>query len=150
MSQENVDLVYRAADAFNRRDLDAALALMDDDVEVIPGAVAMEGGNHYHGHDGVGRWWRDLFDVFPDYAVEVFEVRDVGDMTVAATVLRGHGAGSNVSIEDMVWLVHRWRGGKCIWWRNFGSGDEALEAVGLWSSDVAGERGDSAQPAPGA
>jgi ketosteroid isomerase-like protein len=36
MSQENVDLVRRAVDAFNRRDLDAFVALTDDDVEVIP------------------------------------------------------------------------------------------------------------------
>jgi hypothetical protein len=28
MSQENVELVYRVLDAFNRRDLDAALALV--------------------------------------------------------------------------------------------------------------------------
>ncbi len=35
MSQENVELTYRALDAFNRRDFDAFLALMDDDVEVF-------------------------------------------------------------------------------------------------------------------
>jgi ketosteroid isomerase-like protein len=35
MSQENVELTYRAFDAFNRRDFDAFLALMDDDVEVF-------------------------------------------------------------------------------------------------------------------
>ena len=32
MSQENVELTHRAFDAFNRRDLDASLALTDDDV----------------------------------------------------------------------------------------------------------------------
>jgi hypothetical protein len=31
MSQGNVELLYRAADAFNRRDLDVVLALTDDD-----------------------------------------------------------------------------------------------------------------------
>ena len=35
MSQENVELALRAFDAFNRRDLDAALALVDEDVEVF-------------------------------------------------------------------------------------------------------------------
>ncbi len=33
MSQENVELVYRVIDAFNRRDLGAYLVLMDPDVE---------------------------------------------------------------------------------------------------------------------
>jgi hypothetical protein len=36
MSRENVQLHHRAHDAFNRRDLDAFLALMDEDIEFIP------------------------------------------------------------------------------------------------------------------
>ena len=44
MSQENVELIHRSVDAFNRRDLDAYLALMDEDVEAIPRVAAMEGG----------------------------------------------------------------------------------------------------------
>jgi hypothetical protein len=40
MSQENVELHYRVIDAVNRRDLDAVLALADDDVEGIPRAGA--------------------------------------------------------------------------------------------------------------
>ena len=41
MSQENVDLHYRVMDAYNRRDLDAYLELMDDDVEGIPRIAAI-------------------------------------------------------------------------------------------------------------
>jgi hypothetical protein len=65
MSQENVELVRRAVDAFNRRDLDAFVALTDDDVEVIPRSAALEGRDHYHGHDGVRRWLKDLFGSLP-------------------------------------------------------------------------------------
>jgi ketosteroid isomerase-like protein len=35
MSEENVELNQRANDAFNRRDLDALLALSDPDVEFL-------------------------------------------------------------------------------------------------------------------
>jgi hypothetical protein len=56
MSQENVELVHRLIEAVNRRDLDAALALMDDDVEVASRIVAIEGG--LRGHDGVRLWWQ--------------------------------------------------------------------------------------------
>jgi len=35
MSQENVELALRAYDAINRRDWDAFVALMDDDVEIV-------------------------------------------------------------------------------------------------------------------
>lgn len=129
MSQENVELVYRAFDAFNRRDLDANLALMDDDVESLPRAVAMEGS--YHGHEGTRRWWEDLLDVFPDFTVQVVEVRDLGDVTLAALRVLGHGAGSDTPTEEAIWHVARWRRGKCIWWRTFSTSDEALEAAGL-------------------
>ena len=76
MSQENVELHYRCLDAFNRRDLDAFLALMDDDVEVVPRIGAVEGERTYRGHDGVRLWWNNLLDVFPDWNAEVVEMRD--------------------------------------------------------------------------
>jgi ketosteroid isomerase-like protein len=63
MSQENIELAYRAYDAFNRRDWDAFLALVDDDVEVESRLVAMEGG--YHGHEGLHRWWDDFLGTSP-------------------------------------------------------------------------------------
>jgi ketosteroid isomerase-like protein len=129
MSQENVELAYRAVDAFNRRDLDALLALTDDDVEVFSLLVPMEGG--FHGHDGVRRWWESLLDVWPDYYAEIVDVRDFGDLTVGAVRSRGHGAGSDVPRDDTLWQVTRWRRGKCVWWRTFSTRDEALEAVGL-------------------
>lgn len=131
MSQENLQLAYRSFDAFNRRDIDAYLALMDDDVEGVPRAVAMEGGDHYRGHDGARRWWRDLFDVFPDFSIDVSEVRELGDLTVGLMRQRGRGAGSNTPTEDSTWIVAQWRNGKCVWWRTFGTRDEAYEAVGL-------------------
>jgi ketosteroid isomerase-like protein len=57
MSQENVELTYRTFDALNRRDLDAYLALTDEDVEFVPRTSAIEGESVYRGHDGVRRWW---------------------------------------------------------------------------------------------
>jgi hypothetical protein len=132
MSQENVKLLYRGLDAFNRRDLDAYLALMDDDVELIPRAVALEGGNHYHGHDGVRRWWKDLFDVFPDFTAEAVGPQDLGDdLTLTRLRQRAHGAGSDTPTDEKTWNVCRWRRAKCVWWRTFDTRDEALEAVGL-------------------
>ena len=43
MSQENVELFYRAVDAFNRPDLDAYLGLMDDDVEFVFATIRLRG-----------------------------------------------------------------------------------------------------------
>jgi hypothetical protein len=43
MSQENVELLHQAIDAFNRRDLDAYLALNDSELEFTPDERAIEG-----------------------------------------------------------------------------------------------------------
>jgi len=129
MSEENVELAYRAIDAMNQRDLDAFLGLMDDDVEAVSRLVAVEGG--LHGHDGVRRWWENWFGAFPDYTVEIVDVSDLGDVIVAALRAVGHGAASALPFEDVVWNVSRWRNGKCVWWRVLNTRDEALEAAGL-------------------
>ena len=136
MSQENVELFYRAMDAFNRRDLDALLALMDDDVELVPRQVALEGESSFRRHDGVRRWWNSLFDVFPDYSIEVVGVRDLGELTFATIRLRGHGAGSAAPTDQATWIMVRWRRRKCVWWRTSDVGAEVLEAVGLSEQDT--------------
>jgi ketosteroid isomerase-like protein len=129
MSQENVDLTRRAFQAFEDRDLDALLALLDDRVEAFPILAGMEGG--YRGHDGVRRWWTSLMGTFPDFSAEVLDLRDGDDLTVATLRLRGHGAGSDTPVDTTAWHVSRFRGGKCVGWRVYMSEREALEAVGM-------------------
>jgi ketosteroid isomerase-like protein len=131
MSQENVELLNRAYDALNRRDIDAMLALSDPDLEFTPLLLELEGGGPYRGHDGVRRWWEDLLGVFPDYSIEMDEVRDLGNVTVARVRGRGHGVESDVFTEQTFWQVTEWRHMKAVWWHNFLSEAEALEAAGL-------------------
>jgi hypothetical protein len=129
MSRENVDLSYRAAEAFNRRDLAAFLALQDEDVEGHPLAMDMEGG--YCGHDGTRRWWDAQFASFPDLTIEIVEMSDPADLTIAELRMRGHGAGGAVPVDMTIWRVSRWRQGRCIWWGSFRSESDALEAMGV-------------------
>jgi ketosteroid isomerase-like protein len=129
MSQENVELARRAFDAFNRRDLDAFLALMDDRVEAGSRQVAIEGG--YHGHQGLRRWWTDLFAAFPRYTADVEELRDLGDVMLVRIRGAAQSAHGDTLMLDRFWQVARWRDGKCIWWRNCSTEAEAREAAGL-------------------
>jgi ketosteroid isomerase-like protein len=129
MSQGNERLYRRAADAFNQHDLGAYVALMDDGVEAVPRGARIEGS--YQGHDGIRRLWENVFEVWPDFTVHVVEVRDLGDVTVAAIHTRGHGAGSDIPLDETVWQVTRWRHGKCVWWGTFDTRAEALEAADL-------------------
>ena len=131
MSQENVELAYRASHAFNRRDLDALLALCDPDLEFHSRLVAVEGGGPQRGHDGIRTWWENVHAAWRDFSSEIEEVRDLGDVTVARQRFRAQGIQSDAPIEQMQWLVTQWRDGKAIWWRTFQSEAEALEAAGL-------------------
>jgi ketosteroid isomerase-like protein len=131
MSQENVEVLYRAYDAFNRRDLDAFLALMEPEVELTTRIIELEGDPYYRGHDGVREWWRTLLGIFPDFSGEVLEVRDLGDSLIVSVRVRGHGVEGGAPFEEAVWQAVKVRDGKATWWRNFGSEAEALEAAGL-------------------
>ena len=81
MSQENVDRALELIEAFNRRDLDAFMALTHVQIDVESGLVAMEGGDH--GHKGLRRGWESFLGAFGNYALEVEELRDLGDVTLA-------------------------------------------------------------------
>ena len=129
MSEENVELARRSIDAFNRRDLDALLALMDEDVRGAPPLASLEGD--YHGHAGIRRWWESLFENLPDFTIEIIEVRDPGDLTIAVLGNRAHGAVSDTPVEQRLWIVGQWRDRKVAWWRTFRTEAEALEAAGL-------------------
>jgi ketosteroid isomerase-like protein len=129
MSRENVELTRRAFQAFNDRDLDAVLAGLHHEVEAFPRLAAVEGG--YRGHDGIRRWWAQLLGAFPDFHVEILEVRDLGEFIVLALRLRGRGAESDTPVDAAVWHVNQFRDGKVIRWRVYTSESEALEAVGL-------------------
>ena len=127
MPESNVELTQRALDAFNRRDWEAFVKLMDDAIEVETRLAAMEGG--YRGHEGLRRWWDDLLGVLPDYTLEVLDVRDLGEATLSHVRGLGHGFTSDTPVYDPVWQPGIWRDGKCVWWKICTTEEEALEAV---------------------
>ncbi len=98
MSQENMELALESYDAFNRRDWDAFLALFDDAVEIESRLAAIEGG--YHGHAGLRRWWDDFLGTFPEYTLEIEELRDLGEVTLGHNRGWGHGADSATPLVD--------------------------------------------------
>ena len=128
MSEENVDSALAITDAFNRRDRDALVAMADEAIKVESRYAAVEGG--YEGHEGLRRWWDNLLRAFPDYRIEIEELRDLGDVTLAHVRGWGGGASSAAPLVDPFWMPMRWRDGKCTWWRNCSTEQEALEAIG--------------------
>jgi ketosteroid isomerase-like protein len=130
MSHENTERNGRAVDAFNERELDGFLALMDPELEFTSRVIPLAGDVNYRGHEGIREWWKDLLAVFPDFRVELLEIRDLGDWAVTAARVSGHGADSDAPFEQRIWQAIRWRDDRIVSWRTFDTEAEALEAAG--------------------
>ena len=132
MSQENVDLAWRAAQAWNDGGVDALVEYLDADVEWLPPRESMEPGI-YRGHDGVRDYLGRLAEIFGDWHVEPLEVIDVDDERVIAAVRSIARSGhSEVEINaDWAWLFTVGANKKAIRVETFTDKAQALKAVGL-------------------
>ena len=133
MSQDNVELVRRAADAFNRGDIDALLEELDPEIEWHPLLQVLFGGEAtvYWGHEGTREFQRDLDEAFTELEAEPSEFRDLGEQVIAIGQLRGRGRESGAKTETaIVWLVE-FKNGKAVRVREYLDPKEALEAAGL-------------------
>ena len=75
MSQQNEDLTRQLLSAFQDRDLDRFLAVLDPEVEVIPIVGSELAATVYRGHEGIRDWWDRMFAVFGEVEVSLDEVR---------------------------------------------------------------------------
>jgi uncharacterized protein len=115
-----VDLVRSSYEAFNRNDLDAALAMMDDEIEWHQ-AQGLPHGGFYRGLEEVRRnvfdplhdtWWSE-FSADPD------EFVDAGDTVVVLGRYRGVAKQTGRRLD--VPYVHVWtvRDSKAVRFRQF-------------------------------
>jgi ketosteroid isomerase-like protein len=133
MSQENVEMFRRGADAYNRRDVEALLNTVDPEVEWHPLLQVLLGGEAtvYRGHEGVRELLLDFDEAFAELQADLTEVRDLGERVLAIGRLRGRGKESGVETEsEIVWLVE-FKDGKGVRVREYLDPEEALEAAGL-------------------
>ena len=137
MSQENVEVFKRAIDAYNRGDIDAFLEGLDPEVELHGALQTMFGGEAtlYRGHEGVRQWVRDIDEALADIHLELPEIRDLGDRTVAIGRLRARGKASGAETESPFGCVTEWKNGQATRVLSFLDPKEALEAAGLSESE---------------
>ena len=135
MSRENVELVLKAFEAFNRGDLASFLSVWHPEGEyraAITQAVEGEAGV-FRGHIGLREWWDELHDLYDDLGTEIVDVRDQGEQVVVVFVIRGRGKGSGIEVpggQELAQVVTV-RAGAVVGARDYFSRTEALEAVGL-------------------
>lgn len=130
MSQENVEALRQALDAFIRRDRAAWLALCAPDLENVPPREWPE-SDPTTGHEAVWDFFVEAFEAWQDSPLEHLELIVAGNDTVVAQVrgeMRGRVSGAGVSWS--FWQVVRFRDGKAVRIAWFADRAEALEAAG--------------------
>ncbi len=133
MSEENVEIFKRFVDAFNCRDVEAIVEVVDAGVEWRPAAAVAMGGEAtvYRGHSGISEGLRDLHDSFAELQIEVFEFQEVGDRVVGTGRIHTRGKGSGAEFDSVFGAVIEFKNGKAIQIRSYLDVGEALEAAGL-------------------
>ena len=101
MSQENVEIVKRAADAFNRRDMRALAEASHEDLEFVSVLTAVDaGGARYRGSGAWASYFEAMNETWEDWHAEDFRFFDAGeDRVVGVFRLVGTGKHSGAPVE---------------------------------------------------
>jgi ketosteroid isomerase-like protein len=122
-------LVRRAVEAFMARDLDAILTVADEEI-VLRSLLTEAERPLYHGHAGVRDWFRNVFEVFPDWRPAPRPAcHDDGRSVVCCLDVTATAAESGVPIDQIYWLGARVRADKITFFGFFRTEQDAREAV---------------------
>ena len=130
MSQENVEIVRRAIDAYNRRDVDTLQALGHPDIEIDWSASVGPHPQIYRGQEEAADFYNNLFDLFERIHLIPGRFIESGDAVVVpySSEVRGRDGIQTVARSTLVYEV---RDGRIARVRLYQETAEALEAAGL-------------------
>src|SRR5262245_54545135 len=114
MSPENVEIVRRAYDAWNRGDWDGVFTAFDEETEIQPPELWPE-TQPVRGQENVRQAFQAVVETSNDLpSMRVLELRDSGDRVLAMVEGSGSGRGSGIHIVTPFSQVFRLRGGRIV------------------------------------
>jgi uncharacterized protein len=129
MSEENVEVVRAAYEAWNEGDMDAFRELYHPDI-VMRAPEGWPEPGPFVGREAVMRQWHQLRTTWDsDTAEPISDFVEAADRVLVRQVWRGvgHGPQANIEATNVVTLRH----GKVIYQEFFWDHTKALEAAGL-------------------
>ena len=133
MSQENVEVVRRLFEAFNRQDASAVAELWTPDGDWRPafiGGGQLEGAV-FRGSEGMAELVAVQSETRESVHAEPVKMRDLGDTVLVDVYLSAVGRGSGVPVDVVIWKVFKVLDGKLTSGTPYTSKERALKAVGL-------------------
>jgi ketosteroid isomerase-like protein len=134
MSQENVEIVRGQIEAFNARDYEAALAVLDEEVEWhVPDVAALDAPESgvLRGRAQVAEQFARWFEAWEAHTYQVTDARGQGEHVFIAGLQVGRGRQSGLDVRLPTFHVFTLRDRKIVAMRTFPERAEALEAAGL-------------------
>jgi ketosteroid isomerase-like protein len=125
MGEESFEIVEGLIDAWNRRDLHAALKRMHPQCEVRP----VEATETLHGHAGVAAAFRDWFETFEEFTMEAEDLVGQGDRVLVTMRQRARGKGSGLEIEERFYQLFTLRDSKVFRFEEYSEAGDALKAL---------------------
>jgi ketosteroid isomerase-like protein len=130
MSQENVEVVRRAIEAYAREGLEGSLRYYDPEVEWTTTEAYIEPAT-YSGHDGLRRYLGAIEEEFEDLQIEPIELIDAGEKVISSVRISGSGKASGAPVSVTLISVGSLRDGLIYRLSNYPDMGAALEAAGL-------------------
>jgi ketosteroid isomerase-like protein len=130
VSQESMDVVQAAIDAYLRGDESAMLDRAAPDI-IVTQFPDQPDVRDYRGHEGLLQVMAEWIGIWDDWSVEILHIREIGDRVLVDARQRGRGKGSGAPFEVEVAFVFTVGHDKIVRWQMFHSEQQALKAVGL-------------------
>jgi ketosteroid isomerase-like protein len=132
-SPGHIELFLRGNDAINRLDVEATLALVDENTVFEPLRSQTEGA--FVGPEGMRRFLADTAETFDLFKASYPDIRDLGDgRLLAIGTIRIRGRESQAESDVTTAAIVRFRDGVLVHYKDYGDPRLALEAAGLTSA----------------
>ena len=132
MSQENVEIVRRGWDAWQRGDFEALVSDWDPDVIWDTSHFRDWPESSYYGIEGIQRFLGEWLEVWGNYDINIEKVVSTPDGRVLSLFTHvGKGGRSGVPMDLAMAQIATLREGRIIRFDNFDDRTQALKAAGI-------------------
>jgi ketosteroid isomerase-like protein len=121
--------IYRAYEAWSRRDIDSLLELVHPDAVARPILGANIGVSVYHGRDGLRDGFRDLHPEWEAFETRVTRIDEHGGSAVLTIDVHARGRASGVVIDGELYHLVELRDGMIMRLEAFQDRDAAMAAL---------------------
>ena len=134
MSETNADLARRGFERWNERRFEELLAFFNEDAVWDMTPFGIPDMAVFQGHEGLRRFFSEWLATFPDSTIEVEDVEQRGDWTLATVLQLVSGRASGTPVPFRYGGIGHWSDGRCDFGENHRDLDRARAAFERYAS----------------